>query len=110
MEIEKLSKEKENVNEQVESLRFVVDQKREHIFKTASQSLALKEKVSEMKMSQVVDARTSYALSLYGKISGIQWNYNGPTGHISGCECSTIFFLLYHVTNNKTCLLLRHYK
>jgi predicted nucleic acid-binding Zn-ribbon protein len=85
MELDKVIAEKENVNKHIESLRQNIDQKREKVYSLASNSIQLREKMASMSASsQVSDARTSYALSLYGKISNIAWDYSSPRGRLSG--------------------------
>ena len=77
--------EKENVSKQIETLRQQIDMKRETVFNLASSSLTLKEKMATMSSnSQLSDARTAYALTLYGKISNITWDYTTPRGKLGG--------------------------
>jgi hypothetical protein len=85
--LEKFVKEKENVNNQIDEMREVVDKKRENISKLATQALQLKQKSAEYDSTDdLTDSRTAYALSLYGKISNITWDYSGCVpGTLSGC-------------------------
>jgi hypothetical protein len=77
--------EKENVMERNESLRKEIDGMREKITETATTSLEMKNKISEVNMcSHLEDSRTAYALSLYAKISKITWKYKAGAGKIAG--------------------------
>ena len=94
VELEKVIQDKENVSRQIEETRKIIDKKRECIFQIASQSLELRESMSAMQAkSQVADARTTYALSLYGKISNITWDYSAPNGRLCGCKCRLYLYL-----------------
>ena len=84
--LEKFIRDKENVSSQLDSLRDMLDSKREAISKLAKNALNLKEKASELETSgNLCDSRTAYALSLYAKISNITWDYNAPSGKLAGC-------------------------
>lgn len=97
LKLEKLVIGKENVTSHLDSMREVTDNKRENISKMAAQALALREKGAEYILSsQINDSRTAYALSLYMKISNINWDYDAPPGKIAGCK-----FLLIFVTYSK---------
>lgn len=44
----------------------------------------------------MADSRTAYAISLYSKISNINWDYQAPPGHLVGCKyllhvCCNVF-------------------
>jgi hypothetical protein len=64
--------------------------KLQDISKVAQQTLALQEQTEDLSLSDsMTESRTSYALSLYCKISNISWDYaaTGKGGHLAGCEC-----------------------
>lgn len=87
--LEKIMLEKENIASQIELLRGVLDKKKDHILKLATSSLSLREKTSELTSStQSPDPRTMYELSLYKKVSGIQWDYSAPAGRLAGRKFS----------------------
>jgi len=83
--LEKYMGDKENVHAQLESLRGLLDMKRENISKMALTAVQLREKSDELTATTLqADTRTSYALSLYTKVSNITWNYSVPPGKLAG--------------------------
>jgi hypothetical protein len=64
----------------------------EDISKIAQQTLTLQEQTEHLAQSDTMsESRTSYALSLYSKISNISWDYavtgtGTDTGRLAGCE------------------------
>lgn len=85
IKLEKYIADKENVHAQLESLRSLLDSKRENISKMALTAVQLREKSDELTATTLqADTRTSYALSLYTKVSNITWNYSVPAGKLAG--------------------------
>jgi hypothetical protein len=77
---------KEKASQQVELLRESLDSKRENISKMAMTALSLKHRADEFALSTAqADTRTTYALSLYTKISNITWDYSNPEDCLGGC-------------------------
>lgn len=86
MELDKVIANKDKVSREVEAMRQLIDQKREKVYTLASGSVNIREKISALSSSnQLSDARTSYAINLYNKISCITWDYNVAPGRLGGC-------------------------
>lgn len=85
--LEKLSN-KENVNEQIDSLLRAIDEKKQNLQKLQSATVELMSKSQSMADGSggATDSRAAYALSLYSKISNITWDSNAADGKIAGCE------------------------
>lgn len=74
-QLERVFQDKENVNTQIARIRDEVDQRREATIQLASETLKIRRQVVEMgEETTVSETRSSYALSLYQKISGISWD------------------------------------
>ena len=61
----------------------------EEISKIAEQTVALKEQTEEIALSDsMAESRTSYALTLYSKISNISWDYAAMENKdlLAGCK------------------------
>jgi hypothetical protein len=87
LELDKVIADKEKINREVDVLRQTIDKKREKVYNLASNSVQIREKmVSLSSSSQVADARTSYAINLYNKISCVTWDYNVSPGRLGGCK------------------------
>ena len=85
MKVEKYLNEKENINTQLEKLRGDINKKREATMNIAAECLQVKQQVVECSEKNTVsETRTSYALSLYKKISGISWDYVDSPVKLSG--------------------------
>ena len=62
-----------------------INKKRESTMNIASECLQLKQQVNECSEKNAVsETRTSYALSLYKKISSISWDYEETPTKLSG--------------------------
>lgn len=98
--IQSLLNEKENANRQYESLRELIDTQHERIKDLAKSRLENSNAQTGGTWNESIsDSRTAYALSLYGKITNITWNYE-DSEKISGCKTSVeiclILLLLCH--------------
>eukprot|EP00602_Paraphysomonas_sp_CaronLab_P007758 CAMPEP_0185028428 /NCGR_PEP_ID=MMETSP1103-20130426/14134_1 /TAXON_ID=36769 /ORGANISM="Paraphysomonas bandaiensis, Strain Caron Lab Isolate" /LENGTH=198 /DNA_ID=CAMNT_0027562847 /DNA_START=90 /DNA_END=686 /DNA_ORIENTATION=- len=84
--IEKLQVEKENLLQTESQVSNAVNSKTEEISKLASKAVELQEKTKECTLDEhMTESRTSYALSLYSKVSNISWDYDAAPGHLAGC-------------------------
>jgi hypothetical protein len=63
-----------------------IDQEQEAISKLAENSIQIQQNTNLGMEDPHLESRTSYALSLYGKISNISWDYHGTPGHLVGCK------------------------
>jgi hypothetical protein len=87
MENLKKTSNKENYNNQIDSLLKTLDSKKQNIIKMSTATISLKERVNEFQINNdMADSRTAYALSLYSKISNITWDYKVQPGKIAGCN------------------------
>jgi hypothetical protein len=93
MENLKKTSNKENYNNQIDSLLKTLDSKKQNIIKMSTATISLKERVNEFQINNdMADSRTAYALSLYSKISNITWDYKVQPGKIAGCKNLNFFF------------------
>jgi hypothetical protein len=63
-----------------------IDQEHETISKLAENSIQIQQNTNLGLEDPHLESRTSYALSLYGRISNISWDYHGAPGHLVGCK------------------------
>lgn len=79
--------DKENYQRSLDNLVREIETKRHNIVKLADTCVTLQERTQEFKVnSSISDSRTAYAISLYGKISNITWDYSAAPGHLAGCK------------------------
>ena len=84
--LQQLHKEKENVLTSIENTKAIILAKQDSITKIHNKAQILHEKGEEFsRQNQSEDTKTTYALSLYSKISNISWDYDSPNGHLTGC-------------------------
>ena len=64
----------------------------------ASDCLKTRRQIVELgEQNTMSETRTSYALSLYHKISGIAWNYDESNTHqLTGSKCLYILYAYYY--------------
>jgi hypothetical protein len=87
--LEKLSADKENLSLAVNEEQRIVSEKTQDITRIAQDTLALKEETTHIALTErMTESRTSYALSLYSKISNISWDYTATASgdRLAGCE------------------------
>ena len=77
--------DKENAYYDIELLKRAVDQKKASIAALSSEIKTLEKQRTEIDAdANIRESRTSYAISLYSKISNIAWDYTAPAGHLAG--------------------------
>ena len=83
--------DKENAYYDIELLKRAVDQKKVSIATLSAEIQELEKQRAEIDAdANIRESRTSYAISLYSKISNIAWDYTAPAGHLAGCiSCDT---------------------
>lgn len=81
------------MNEDVENLRDAINTKREAVVANVGKVGQIRDEMEKLQSkSQLADARTSYALSLYGKISNITWDYSvaETSSKLTGCKFNPV--------------------
>ena len=88
--IEKIDKEYNTTLLEIDSLRESLESIRDNILHLERECQIIQNKNLMNEMSvPMIDTRTSYALSLYSKISNISWDYSSNSIHIlEGCKYS----------------------
>lgn len=86
--IEKMNVEKENLILSANKTSELIAAELEAISKLAESSIQIQQNTSPSLEDPHLESRTSYALSLYGRISNISWDYTAPSGRLAGCESS----------------------
>jgi hypothetical protein len=84
--IEKMNVEKENLILSANKTSELIAAELEAISKLAESSIQIQQNTSPSLEDPHLESRTSYALSLYGRISNISWDYTAPSGRLAGCE------------------------
>ena len=85
-QLEQIMHEKENVSKQYESLREVVDSKRERVKELARRRIetTTMPPPPQVAVDPTAESKAAYTLSLYAKISNISWNLSDSNEVISG--------------------------
>mmetsp|Transcript_5497 Transcript_5497/g.9050 ORF Transcript_5497/g.9050 Transcript_5497/m.9050 type:complete len:203 (+) Transcript_5497:46-654(+) len=86
--LEMLSIDKENLVQAINKEQQVKVAKIQDISRIAQDVLALKEETADFALTErMTESRTSYALSLYSKISNISWDYAATASgdRLAGC-------------------------
>ena len=84
--IERLTLEKENLLTSSNKSSKLIDTELEAISKLVSKSLQIQQNTNQIPDDEHLESRTSYALSLYSRISNISWDYSASPGHLAGSK------------------------
>lgn len=99
--MDKYLAEKENINKQVDKIRCDINEKRQSTFDITAECLKLKQQVAECaERNAVSETRTSYALSLYKKISGINWDYVDSPSKLSGSMIIIYYYYFFKLDHS----------
>lgn len=83
--------DRENLALDIDKEKKAIADKIQEISTIAQRTVALKEQTDDFSLSDTMaESRTSYALSLYSKITNISWDYavtGGESGRLAGCKC-----------------------
>eukprot|EP00607_Mallomonas_marina_P005137 CAMPEP_0182429294 /NCGR_PEP_ID=MMETSP1167-20130531/25663_1 /TAXON_ID=2988 /ORGANISM="Mallomonas Sp, Strain CCMP3275" /LENGTH=172 /DNA_ID=CAMNT_0024612729 /DNA_START=171 /DNA_END=689 /DNA_ORIENTATION=+ len=83
--VHKLGVENATIASDIDDLCAVIENKNKNIIRLQTEIIACsKEEITLPPVLQQEDSRTTYALSLYSKISNISWNYTESNGILEG--------------------------
>ena len=83
----KMASENDGLQSQAEALARSIDAKAQNIEKMDRARAGLQDKTKDFHVSnELLDSRTAHAISLYGNISNITWDYRAQPGHLAGSK------------------------
>lgn len=80
-----------------------IENELEAISKLAENSIQIQQNTNHNIDDSHLETRTSYALSLYSRISNISWDYTATSGHLAGCNILFYYFLKFLIFVYRLC-------
>ncbi len=78
--------EKENMTHKLNTLSNAINEKCDSISAIVNDTIKYQSAADIENSNLMNESRTTYALSLYSKISNISWDYTSPSDRLSGCK------------------------
>ncbi len=89
-QLQQFQQQKEALLNEISQYQGEMNMTRERAVQIAEAAKELRERIGQYEEEcRLQDSRTAYAVSLYGKISNINWDYNQPPGVLAGGKNTT---------------------